>query len=108
MIPKLIEKLGELENLVESSQMSVNECHKLIEASEEVEKPTRFKADDNCRDIKLKKLEEEVEKLKEKEKKWRRTGENVLFVVICCCVVFIAISYWFGVICIKKGSMKLP
>ncbi|KAH0693563.1 hypothetical protein KY285_020660 [Solanum tuberosum] len=26
----------------------------------------------------------------------------------CCCVVVISISYWFWVIYMKKGSMKLP
>ncbi|KAF3650804.1 putative MATE efflux family protein 5-like [Capsicum annuum] len=79
VIPKLIEKLVELENLVESSQYidnhaSVNEVEKVKlnkfveEPSHEVDKPKESK-DDNCVDMKLQKLEEEVEKIKEREKK---------------------------------------
>ncbi|KAF3640877.1 hypothetical protein FXO38_21896 [Capsicum annuum] len=115
VIPKLIEKLGELENLVESSQYidnhaSINEVEKVElnkfveETSHEVDKPKESK-DDNCVDIKLEKLEEEVEKIKEREKKWRRIAK---FVVFCCSSLLIAISYWLGRIHIKKGSMGLP
>ncbi|PHT84368.1 hypothetical protein T459_12811 [Capsicum annuum] len=79
VIPKLIEKLGELENLVESchyidNHASINEVEKfelnkfVKEASYEVDKPKESK-DDNCVDMKLEKLEEDVEKIKEKEKK---------------------------------------
>ncbi|KAM3381245.1 hypothetical protein P3S68_006818 [Capsicum galapagoense] len=115
VIPKLIEKLGELENLVESSQYidnhaSINEVEKvelnkfIEEASHEVDKPKESK-DDNCVDIKLEKLEEEVEKIKEREKRWRRIAK---FVVFYCSPLLIAIIYWLGMIHIKKGSMRLP
>ncbi|KAM3283952.1 hypothetical protein P3S67_022750 [Capsicum chacoense] len=78
VIPKLIEKLGELENLVKSCQYidnhaSINEVEKVDlnkfveETSHEVDKPKESK-DDNCVDMKLEKLEEEVEKIKEREK----------------------------------------
>ncbi|KAG5584595.1 hypothetical protein H5410_045029 [Solanum commersonii] len=63
VIPKLIEKLGELENLVESSQTSVI-AFELIEVFKEVDKPRDFKQDDNCPGIKLQMLQEEVEKMK--------------------------------------------
>ncbi|KAF3653175.1 hypothetical protein FXO37_17124 [Capsicum annuum] len=111
---------GELENLVESSQYnkstSFNEVRKLIaETSEEVDKPRASKEDDNCVDMKLKKLEEEIKEMKEREKKWRSnmakgmTKDNVLFIIVfCCCVVVIATSYWFGMIYITKDSIKLP
>ncbi|PHU01745.1 hypothetical protein BC332_31532 [Capsicum chinense] len=115
VIPKLIKKLGELENLVESSQYidnhaSINEVEKVElnkfveETSHEVDKPKESK-DDNCVDMKLEKLEEEVEKIKEREKKWRRIAK---FVVFCCSPLLIVISYWLGMIHIKKGSMRLP
>ncbi|WMV42360.1 hypothetical protein MTR67_035745 [Solanum verrucosum] len=80
VIPKLIQKLGELENLVESSQTSVT-TFELVEVSEEVDKPRDFKQDDNCPCMKLKMLQEEVEKMKARENKWRRTWENVLFLL---------------------------
>ncbi|KAF3641137.1 hypothetical protein FXO38_21785 [Capsicum annuum] len=111
---------SELENLVESSQYnkstSFNEVRKLIaETSEEVDKPRESKEDDNCVDMKLKKMEEEIEKMKEREKKWRSnvakgtTKDNALFIIVfCCCVVVIATSYWFGMIYVKKDSIKLP
>ncbi|PHT32014.1 hypothetical protein CQW23_28351 [Capsicum baccatum] len=115
VIPKLIEKLGELKNLVESSQYidnhaSVNEVEKVElkkfveEPSHKVDKPKDSK-DDNCVDMKLEKLEEEVEKIKEREKKWRRIAK---FVVFCYSLLQIAISYWLGMIYMKKGSMMLP
>ncbi|KAM3319879.1 hypothetical protein P3S67_007079 [Capsicum chacoense] len=73
VIPKLIEKLGELENVVESCRF--NEVEKLIglsksikEGSEEVDKPKESKHDDNEINMKLEKLEEEIRKIKEKEK----------------------------------------
>ncbi|PHU23172.1 hypothetical protein BC332_08279 [Capsicum chinense] len=77
VIPKLIEKLGELENLVGSSQYidnhaSINEVEKVElnkfveETSHKVDKSKESK-DDNCIDMKLEKLEEEVEKIKERE-----------------------------------------
>ncbi|PHT34643.1 hypothetical protein CQW23_26443 [Capsicum baccatum] len=76
VIPKLIEKLGELENIVESCRF--NEVEKLIglsksikEDSEEVDKPKESKHDDNGINMKLEKLEEEIRKIKEKEKNWR-------------------------------------
>ncbi|PHT60585.1 hypothetical protein CQW23_02948 [Capsicum baccatum] len=76
VIPKLIEKLGELENVVESCRF--NEVDKLIglsklvkEGSEEVDKLKESKYDDNGINMKLKKLEEEIRKIKEKEKNWR-------------------------------------
>ncbi|KAG5591300.1 hypothetical protein H5410_041814, partial [Solanum commersonii] len=75
VIPKLIQKLGELENLVESSQTSVT-IFELVEVFEEVDKPRDFKQDDNCPCMKLKMLQEEVEKMKARENKWRRTWEN--------------------------------
>ncbi|PHT84005.1 hypothetical protein T459_12448 [Capsicum annuum] len=105
VISKLIEKLGKLENLVESSQCnkstSFNEVGKLIaETSEEVDKPRVSKEDDNCVDMKFKKFEEEIEKMKEREKKWRsnmakgRTKDNALFsTVFRCYAVVIATSY---------------
>ncbi|KAF3650376.1 hypothetical protein FXO37_18498 [Capsicum annuum] len=76
VIPKLIEKLGEHENLVKPSQYnkftSFNEVKKLIaETSKEVDKPRVSKEDNNCVDLKLKKLKEEIEKMK----KERRSGE---------------------------------
>ncbi|KAM3363559.1 hypothetical protein P3S68_018413 [Capsicum galapagoense] len=115
VIPKLIEKLGEPENLVESSQYidnhaSINEVEKVElnkfveETSHEVDKPKQSK-DDNCVDMKLEKLEEEVEKIKEREKKWRRIAK---FVVFCCSPLLITIGYWLGMIHIKKGSIRLP
>jgi len=108
VIPKLIQKLGELENIVESSQTSAT-AFELIEVSEEVDKPGDFKQDDDCLGMKLKMLQEEVEKMKVMQNKWRRIWQNVLFfVVACCCVMVIAISYWFWVINMKKCSMKLP
>ncbi|PHU19587.1 hypothetical protein BC332_10738 [Capsicum chinense] len=69
VIPKLIEKLSELESLVEPSQYidnhtSVNEVEKVKlnkfveEPSHEVDKPKESK-DDNYIDMKLEKLEEE-------------------------------------------------
>ncbi|PHU08096.1 hypothetical protein BC332_24585 [Capsicum chinense] len=76
VIPKLIEKLGELENVVESCHF--NEVDKLIglsksikEGSEEVNKPKESKYDDNEINMKLEKLEEEIRKIREKEKNWR-------------------------------------
>ncbi|PHU17858.1 hypothetical protein BC332_13553 [Capsicum chinense] len=73
VIPKLIQKLGEIENLVESCHF--NEVEKLIglnksieEGSEEVNKPKESKHDDNRINTKLEKLEEEIQKIKEKEK----------------------------------------
>ncbi|WMV34671.1 hypothetical protein MTR67_028056, partial [Solanum verrucosum] len=45
VIPKLIQKLGELENIVESSQTSAT-AFELIEVTEEVDKPGDFKQDD--------------------------------------------------------------
>ncbi|KAF3657816.1 hypothetical protein FXO38_13525 [Capsicum annuum] len=81
MIPKLIEKLGELENVVESCPF--NEVEKLItlsksikEGSEEVDQPKESKHDDNGINMKLEKLEEEIRKIKEKEKNWRRIAEG--------------------------------
>ncbi|KAK4345657.1 hypothetical protein RND71_035833 [Anisodus tanguticus] len=106
VIPKLIEKIGELEHLVESYDKLVEE------ASEEVNKPKASNQCDNCIETQLEKLEGEIEKMKEREMKWKskmvkqRTRENVLlFVLFCCCVV--AIANWFGVIYMKKRSMKL-
>ncbi|KAF3616292.1 Alpha carbonic anhydrase 7 [Capsicum annuum] len=65
VIPKLIEKLGELENVVESC--CFNEVEKLIglsksikEDSEEVDKPKESKHNDNGINMKLEKLEEEI------------------------------------------------
>ncbi|PHT80086.1 Bifunctional monodehydroascorbate reductase and carbonic anhydrase nectarin-3 [Capsicum annuum] len=65
VIPKLIEKLGELENVVESCRF--NEVEKLIglsksikEDSEEVDKPKESKHNDNGINMKLEKLEEEI------------------------------------------------
>ncbi|KAM3398022.1 hypothetical protein P3S68_001536 [Capsicum galapagoense] len=119
-IPKLIVKIGELENLVESLQYnkstSFNEVRKLIvETSEEVDKPRASKEDDNCVDMKLKKLEKEIEKMKERDKKWRSnmakgtTKDNAIFIIVfCCCIVVIATSYWFGMIYVRKDSIKLP
>ncbi|PHT56938.1 hypothetical protein CQW23_05424 [Capsicum baccatum] len=115
VISKLIEKLSEPENLVESSQYidnhaSINEVEKVElnkfveETSHEVDKPKESK-DDNCVDMKLEKLEEEVEKIKEREKKWRRIAK---FVVFCCSPLLIAIRYWLRMIHIKKGLMRLP
>ena len=69
MIPKLIQKLGELENIVESSQTSAV----VFEDNEEVDKPGDFKQDDDCLGMKLKMLEEEVEKMKVVQNRWRRT-----------------------------------
>ncbi|KAH0645500.1 hypothetical protein KY284_033384 [Solanum tuberosum] len=108
VIPKLIQKLGELENIVESSQTSTT-AFELIDVTEEVDKPGDFKQDDDGLGMKLKMLQEEVEKMTVMQNKWRRTWQNVLFfVVACCCVMVIAISYWFWVINMKKCSMKLP
>ncbi|KAM3382684.1 hypothetical protein P3S68_008259 [Capsicum galapagoense] len=76
VIPKLIEKLGKLENVVESCHF--NEVDKLIglsksikEGSEEVDKPKESKYDNNEINMKLEKLKEEIRKIKEKEKNWR-------------------------------------
>ncbi|PHT28591.1 hypothetical protein CQW23_31805 [Capsicum baccatum] len=73
VIPKLIEKQGELENVVESCHF--NKVEKLIglsksikEDSEEVDKPKESKHDDNGINMKLEKLKEEIRKIKEKEK----------------------------------------
>ncbi|PHU08923.1 hypothetical protein BC332_20783 [Capsicum chinense] len=81
VIPKLIEKLGDLENVVESCRF--NEVDKFIglsksikEGSEEVDKPKESKYDDNGINMKLEKLEEENRKIKEKEKNWRRIAEG--------------------------------
>ncbi|PHT45070.1 hypothetical protein CQW23_14228 [Capsicum baccatum] len=81
MIPKLIEKLGELENVVKSCPL--NEVEKLItlsksikEGSEEVDKPKESKHDDNGINMKLEKLEEEIRKIEEKERNWRRIAEG--------------------------------
>ncbi|XP_060206373.1 uncharacterized protein LOC132634081 [Lycium barbarum] len=123
VIPKLIDKIGKLEHLVESSQhieqyTSTNKDDKLVEieeASKEVDKPKASNQGDTCMEMQLEKLEGEIEKMKEREKKWKskmvkqRSRENVfLCVMFCCCVVAIPISYWFAVIYMKKGSMKLP
>ncbi|KAF3683824.1 hypothetical protein FXO37_01670 [Capsicum annuum] len=92
VIPKIIEKLGELENLVESCHF--NEVEKLSglnksieEGSEEVDKPKEFRHDDNGINMKLEKLEEEIRKNKEEEKKWRRivkgrTRDNTHFFIV--------------------------
>ncbi|KAH0642768.1 hypothetical protein KY289_033742 [Solanum tuberosum] len=101
-------KLGELENIVESSQ-TLAIAFELVDVTEEVDKPEDFKQDDDCLGMKLKVLQEEVEKMTGMQNKWRRTWQNVLFfVVVCSYVVVIAISYWFWVIYMNKGSMKLP
>ena len=68
MIPKLIQKLGELENIIESSQTSATS----FEDNEKVDKPGDFKQDD-CLGMKIKMLEEEVEKMKVMQNRWRRT-----------------------------------
>ena len=95
MIPKLIQKLGELENIVESSQTSAT-AFELVEDTEEVDKSGDFKQDDDCLGMKLKMLQEEVENMKVMQNKWRRTCQNVLFfVVACCCIMVITISYCF-------------
>ncbi|PHU25413.1 hypothetical protein BC332_03745 [Capsicum chinense] len=119
VIPKLIEKLGELENLVESCHF--NEVEKLIglsksikEDSEEVDKPRESKHDDNGINMKLEKLEEEIRKIKEKEKNWRRIAEGRtrnnthFFVVFFCCILVIALIYLVGMLYMKNGSMRLP
>lgn len=88
--------MGDLENLVESSQyleklISTNENEKLVEleeASEEVDKPRESKQDGNCVEMKLEKLEGEIEKMKKREKKWRSNivkrgiGENAFFFIV--------------------------
>ena len=95
MIPKLIQKLGELENIVESSQTSAT-AFELVEDTEEVDKSGDFKQDDDCLGMKLKMLEEEVEKMKVMMNRWRRTWQNVLFFVVACCyIMIIAISLCF-------------
>ncbi|KAM3362275.1 hypothetical protein P3S68_017129 [Capsicum galapagoense] len=73
VIPKLIEKLGELENVVESCRF--NEIEKLIglrksikEDSEEVNKSKESKHDDNGINMKLEKLEEEIQKSRRKKR----------------------------------------
>ena len=102
MIPKLIQKLGELENIVESSQISAT-VFELIENTEKVDKPRDFKQVDDFLGMKLKMLQEEVEKMKVMQNRWRITWQNMLFfVVACCCVVLIAISYWFWVMYPKE------
>ncbi|KAF3615784.1 hypothetical protein T459_19592 [Capsicum annuum] len=119
VIPKLIEKLGELENFIESYHF--NEVDKLIglnksidEGSEEVDKPKESKHDDNGINMKLEKLEEEIQKIKEKEKKWRRitegrTRDNTqFFVVFFSCILVKALSYLVGMLYMKNGSMRLP
>ncbi|WMV19982.1 hypothetical protein MTR67_013367 [Solanum verrucosum] len=63
VIPKLIQKLGELENIVESSQTSAI-AFELVEVTKEVDKPGDFKQDDDCLGMKLKMLQEGVEKMK--------------------------------------------
>ncbi|PHT31680.1 hypothetical protein CQW23_28017 [Capsicum baccatum] len=119
VIPILIEKLDELENVVESFRF--NEVEKLIglcksikEDSEEVDKPKESKHDDNGTNMKLEKLEEEVRKIKEKEKNWRRIAEGRtrknthFFVVFFCCILVIALIYLVGMLYMKNGSMSLP
>ncbi|KAG5592344.1 hypothetical protein H5410_042858, partial [Solanum commersonii] len=43
--------------------------------TEEVDKPDDFKQDDDCLGMKLKMLQEEVEKMKGMQNKWRRTWQ---------------------------------
>ncbi|KAG5585454.1 hypothetical protein H5410_045888 [Solanum commersonii] len=67
-----LQKLGKLENIVESSQTSAT-AFELVEVTEEVDKPEDFKQDDDCLGMKLKMLQEEVEKMKGMQNNWRRT-----------------------------------
>ncbi|PHT60729.1 60S ribosomal protein L11 [Capsicum baccatum] len=110
---------GELENVVESCRF--NEVDKLIglsksikEGSEEVDKPKESKYNDNEINMKLEKLEEEIRKIKEKEKNWRRIAEGRtrdnthFFVVFFCCILVKALSYLVGMLSMKNDSMGLP
>ncbi|KAF3660771.1 putative MATE efflux family protein 5-like [Capsicum annuum] len=119
VIPKLIKKLDELENVVESCRF--NEVEKLIglsksimEGSEKVDKPKESKHDDNGINMKLEKLEEEIRKIKEKEKNWKRIAEGRtrdnthFFVVFFCCILVIASNYLVGMLFMKNGSIRLP
>ncbi|KAM3357776.1 hypothetical protein P3S68_020707 [Capsicum galapagoense] len=119
VISKLIQKLGELENIVDSCHF--NEVEKLIglsksikEDSEEVDKPKESKHDDNGINMKLEKLEEDIRKVKEKEKNWRRIAEGRtrnnthFFVVFFCCILVMALIYLVGMLYMKNGSMRLP
>ncbi|XP_016557022.1 uncharacterized protein LOC107856545 [Capsicum annuum] len=112
VIPKLIEKLGEFKNVFESCRF--NEIEKLIglsksikEESEENDKPKESKHDDNGINVKLEKLKEEIRKIKEKEKNWRRIAEGRtrnnthFFVVFFCCILVIALIYLVGMLYMK-------
>ncbi|PHT46846.1 Bifunctional monodehydroascorbate reductase and carbonic anhydrase nectarin-3 [Capsicum baccatum] len=119
VISKLIEKLGKLENVVESCRF--NEVEKLIglsksikEDSEEVDKAKESKHDDNGINMKLEKLKEEIRKIKEKEKNWRQIAEGrtrnntYFFVEFFCCILVIALIHLVGMLYMKNGSMSLP
>ncbi|KAF3667255.1 hypothetical protein FXO38_08700, partial [Capsicum annuum] len=103
----------------------VESCHfneeKLIglsksikEDSEEVAKPKESKHDDYGINMKLEKLEEEIRKIKEKEKNRRRIAEGRtrnnthFFVMFFCCILVIALIYLVGMLYMKNGSMRLP
>ncbi|KAG5584739.1 hypothetical protein H5410_045173, partial [Solanum commersonii] len=62
VIPKPIQKLAT--------------AFELVEVTEEVDKPGDFKQDDDFLGMKLKMLQEEVEKMKVMQNKWRRTWHN--------------------------------
>ena len=77
------------------SQISAT-AFELVEDTEEVDKSGDFKQDDDCLGMKLKMLEEEVEKMEVMQNRLRRTCQKVLFLfVACCCVMVIAYKLLF-------------
>ncbi|OIT08089.1 hypothetical protein A4A49_42429 [Nicotiana attenuata] len=104
VIPKLLDKIGELENA--------------LEGFENLAKPrTTLKVENTIEGDKMKKIEaqlqDDMEKMKEKEKKWKsklaksKARENVLwFIILGMFIILVACRY--PGMSLKEDTMRLP
>ncbi|OIT19887.1 hypothetical protein A4A49_39766 [Nicotiana attenuata] len=107
VIPKLLEKMGELENALEGFEnLAKSRTTLKVENSIEDDKMKKI-------EVQLVKLQDDMEKMKEKEKKWKsqlaksKSRKNVLwFIILGMCIIFVACGY--PGISLKEDAMRLP
>nr|XP_009765937.1 PREDICTED: uncharacterized protein LOC104217396 [Nicotiana sylvestris] len=107
VIPKLLDKMGELENALEGFENLAKLRTTLnVENTIEEDKMKKIEAQ-------LVKLQDDIEKMKEKEKKWKsklaksKARKNVLcFIILGMCIILVGCGY--PGISLKEDAMRLP
>ncbi|KAG5631040.1 hypothetical protein H5410_002757 [Solanum commersonii] len=113
VIPKLLERIAELEHNVESSrkvETSDNEINKHTKSTRSMER----KIDMNKIDSKMDNFDVDLKKMKTIEKKWinklaksKKKEKQVWIVLLCVCILGLSLVFQ-RVLFLKGDSMKFP